>query len=65
MSDWQVLLYLLGAGLMVWLIVRMVRGNPGAFTREALSRSVFTLGVLALMLIGVVFVCIKILKTTS
>lgn len=61
--DWQILLYLAGAGLMVWLIVRMVRNNPGSFTRGALSKSIFTLGILALMLIGVILLCIKILKS--
>lgn len=59
----MLLLYLIGAGFMVWLIVRMVRNNPGSFTREALSKSVFTLGILALMLIGVIFLCIKFLKS--
>lgn len=61
--DWQVLLYLLGAGLMVWLIVRMVRNNPGSFSRAALSKSVFTLGILALILIGVIFLAVLILKS--
>lgn len=60
--DWQVLLYLLGTGLMVWLIVRMVRNNPGSFTRAALSKSIYTMGILALILIGIVFLCIVILK---
>ena len=60
--DWSVLLYLVGAGLMVWLIVRMVRNSPGSFTREALSKSVLTMGVLALILIGVVFLCVVMLK---
>ena len=60
--DWQILLYLLGAGLMVWLIIRMVRNNPGSFTREALSKSIFALGILALILIGVVFLCVIYLR---
>jgi len=60
--DWKVLLYLLGAGFMVWLIVRMVRNNPGSFTREALSKSFFTLGILALLLFGVIFLCVMMLK---
>lgn len=60
--DWQILLYLLGAGLMAWLMVRMVRHNPGSFTRDALSKSIFTLGILALVLMGVVLLCIMFLK---
>ncbi len=61
--DWSSLLYILGAGLMVWLIVRMVRRNPQSFSKANLSKSVFTLGLLALMLIGVIFLCVVILKT--
>lgn len=60
--DWKILLYLVGAGVMVWLIVRMVKNNPGSFTREALSKSVFTLGILALVLFGVIFLCVMMLK---
>lgn len=62
--DWMSLLFLVGAGLMVWLIVRMVRHNPGSFSKAALSKSIFTLGILALILIGVIFVCVMLLKTT-
>lgn len=62
--DWSSLLYLLGAGAMVWLIVRMVRRNPSSFSKENLSKSAFTLGLLALMLIGVIFLCIVILRTS-
>jgi hypothetical protein len=62
--DWSTLFYFLGAGLMVWLIVRMVRRNPASFSKENLSKSVYTLGLLALMLIGVIFLCVMILKTS-
>jgi threonine/homoserine/homoserine lactone efflux protein len=55
-------LYLIGAAVMVWLGFRMVRGNPAAFSRESLGRSFFTLGLLGLLLIGVIFVCVKILR---
>jgi hypothetical protein len=64
MSDWQTLLFFLGGGLMVWLIVRMVRNNPGSFTKAALSKSIFTVGVLALILMGVIFFCVYMLKSS-
>jgi len=60
--DWQILLFVVGAGLMVWLIIRMVRNNPGSFSRAALSKSIFTLGILALILIGIIFLCIQFLS---
>ena len=62
--DWSSLLYLLGAGLMVWIIVRMVRRTPSSFSKESLSKSAFTLGLLALMLIGVIFLCVVMLKSS-
>jgi len=62
MSDWSILALLVTAALMGWLIVRLIRKNPGAFTKEALSSSLFTMGVLALLLIGVVLLAILLLK---
>ena len=62
--EWSSLFYLLAAGLMVWLIVRMVRRTPSSFSKENLSKSAFTLGLLALMLIGVIFLCVVILKSS-
>lgn len=60
--HWSFLLYLLIAGIMIWLMVRMIKNNPDSFTGEALSKSIFTLGILALLLIGVVLICILRLK---
>jgi len=60
--HWSFLLYLLIAGIMIWLMVRMIKNNPGSFIGEALSKSIFTLGILALLLIGVVLICILLLK---
>lgn len=55
------LIYLIGAAAMVWLGFRMVRSNPQAFSSESMGRSFYTLGILALLLIGVVLVCVKLL----
>ncbi len=62
MNSWYLLLYLAGAALMAWLAVRMVRANPGAFSRENLGKSITTTGFLALLIIGVVVVCIIFLR---
>ncbi len=58
-------LFLIGAGLMVWLSFRMIKGNPAAFSRERLGKGFFTLGILALLLIGLVFVCVKLVAFNS
>jgi hypothetical protein len=52
-------LYLIGGALMVWFGFRMVRGNPAAFSRVALSKSFYTLGILALLLIALIWICTK------
>lgn len=62
MSDGQLLLLLLSAGVMVWLIIRMVRTQPGLFTKHALSKSIFTLGILALILLGLIYLATLFLK---
>ncbi len=49
----------------IWLTVRMVRGNPGAFQRESISKSFFTMGVLALILIAFIAVCVWLLRNYS
>lgn len=64
MSGWIELLYLIGAALLLWVIIRTIRGNPQAFSKENLSRSFFTIGILALLLIGVIFLCVMLLKAT-
>ncbi len=49
--DWGKLLFFIGALLMAVLLYRQIKGNPQAFSRESLGKSIFTLGVLALFLI--------------
>lgn len=45
------ILGLLGAGLIVWVLYRSIKGRPEQFSRENLSKSFSTMGVLALILI--------------
>ena len=54
--------FLLGAALMVWFGFRLVKGNPTAFSKDAMGKSFYVLGILALLLIAVIAVCIKILR---
>ncbi|KTD36438.1 hypothetical protein Lnau_1422 [Legionella nautarum] len=46
------ILGLLGAGLIVWILYRMIKGRPEQFSRENLSKSFSTMGFLALILIA-------------
>lgn len=45
------ILGLIGAGLIVWILYRSIKGRPEQFSRENLSKSFSTMGVLALILI--------------
>jgi len=60
--NWSTLFYILGAGLMLWLAVRLYRQNPNAFNKENLSKSSTTLALLSLMLIGVIALCVILLR---
>lgn len=48
------LLGLIGAAMIVWVIYRSIKGRPEQFSRENLTKSFSTMGILALVLIGFV-----------
>jgi threonine/homoserine/homoserine lactone efflux protein len=56
------ILGLIGAGLIVWLLYRTVKGRPEQFSRENLSKSFSTMGVLALILIGIIALLVFMLR---
>jgi hypothetical protein len=56
------LLALLGGGLMIWLLYRAIRQSPETFSKDNMSKSLGTLGVLALILIGFVGLFVILLK---
>jgi hypothetical protein len=60
--EWGKLLYVIGAALLIWLVYRQVKGNPEMFSRTNLSKSFFTLGILALLLIGFIGLLVVMLK---
>jgi len=45
-----------------WQLYRHIHLNPQMFSKDNLSRSIFTLGILTLLLIGFVTVCVLLLK---
>ena len=56
------LLALIGAAMIVWVIYRNIKGRPEQFSREKLTKSFSTMGVLALLLIGFVAVLVYLAK---
>jgi biotin transporter BioY len=49
--NWASLLFLVAAALMGWLLYRQIKNNPQGFSKENISKSIYTLGILALLLI--------------
>ncbi len=62
LSDWQTILAVLGAMALIWFLVRGAKHNPEAFSKENLNKSSFTMGLLALGLIGLIAFCVVLLN---
>ncbi len=52
----------LGVTLLLWILYRGIQGNRAAFSKENLSNSFTTMGILAIILIVVVGFAVVLLK---
>ncbi|MDI9818048.1 MULTISPECIES: hypothetical protein [unclassified Legionella] len=55
---------LIGAGLIVWILYRSIKGRPEQFSRENLGKSFSTMGFLALILIAFIAFLVFMLRHT-
>jgi putative copper export protein len=55
---------LLGAGLIVWVLYRNIKGRPEQFSRENLSKSFSAMGILAVILIAFIGLLVFMLRHT-
>ena len=62
MSMWYQFLGIVFAGFFAWLLYSQVKSNPEAFSTANFSKSAYTLGILALVLIAFIAFCIMILR---
>lgn len=62
MSFWMQLLYLAVAALIIFFMIRVVRGNPQWFSKENMSNSLTTMGFLTLGLIAFIALLVVLLK---
>jgi len=62
--GWAQLLLLILAGLVIWFLFRTIRTRPQLFSKENLSKSFSTMGILALILIAFVAFCIFLIRNT-
>ena len=65
METFYQLLGLLGAGLIVWFMYRVVKSKPDLFNKNNLNLSFSTMGILALILIVFVFFLVMMVRTTG
>ncbi|MBA2710876.1 MAG: hypothetical protein H0U57_09820 [Tatlockia sp.] len=62
METFYQVLGLLGAGLIVWILYRSIKGKPEQFSRENLSKSFSAMGFLALILIAFIALLVFMLR---
>lgn len=60
--EWSKLFYVLGALFAAWLLYHSIKNNPQAFSSDNLSKSFFTVGILALLLIGFIAILVLFLR---
>jgi hypothetical protein len=58
------ILGLIGAGMIIFVLYRFIKGSPGQFSKENMSKSFMTMGVLAVVLIGFVALLVLMLRNT-
>ena len=62
MSIWMQLLFLLCAGLFIWMGVSFIRHHPDLFSKASLEKSFFTTGILTLGLIAFIALLVFLLR---
>lgn len=64
MSIWLQILALLAAAVVLWILFRGIKGNPTAFSKENMNKSLYTTGILAVILIAFVAFLVFLLRTS-
>jgi hypothetical protein len=61
---WTQLFVAIIAVVLIWWLYKRIKQNPKAFSKESFSKSFFTMGVLALILIGFIALVVAYLRHT-
>lgn len=56
-------LLIAGAGFILWVLYKTIKHHPNSFSSVNLNKSFFTLGILALFLIGMIALLVWILRS--
>jgi hypothetical protein len=57
------ILGLLGAGLIIFFLYKTIKGRPELFSKDNLSKSFYTMGILAIVLIVFIALMVLMLRT--
>jgi len=60
--GWEQLMGIILAGLLIWYLVYVIKRSPGLFTMSNFSKSLTTMGILALILIAFIGFCMLLLR---
>lgn len=64
METFYQLLAIIAGVLIVWVTYRSIKGRPELFSRENMSKSFFSLGILAIILIVFVGLLVLVVRST-
>jgi hypothetical protein len=64
MNTLYQVLGLFGAAMVIFMLYRLIKGRPELFSKENLNKSFFTMGILAIGLIGFIALLILMLRNT-
>lgn len=62
MSGWMQLLFVLTAVAIIFWIISIIRNNPGSFTFQNINKSITTMCILTLLLIGFMYLLVVYLR---
>lgn len=60
--EWGKILLVILAAVLAWLTYKSIRANPEALTKQNLSKSFSTMGMLAIILIIFIGLCVYLLR---
>lgn len=60
--NWSAIVFIIGGALLIFVAIYMIRNNPELFSKHHLGKSIYTLGLLTLMIIAVVAFLVIVLK---
>lgn len=64
MQTFYQILGIVAAAFIMWFVYRNIKGNPDVFSKQNLSKSFFTMGILGVVLIGFIALLVMMLRAS-